>query len=82
MEHVEICIRGRIDQDWSNWLNGLSVTYTAEGDTVLIGSVRDQSVLFGLLDRLSDLGMQLASVTSTGQIQADRHEASQELQQQ
>lgn len=66
MQQVEIRIKGQIDRDWSDWLGGLSITHTAQGETVLNGSVRDQAALYGLLSRLSDLGIQLNSVTSDG----------------
>jgi hypothetical protein len=72
MPHIEIRIKGHINQNWSDWMNGLSITHTEQGETILTGSVRDQSVLYGLLDRLNDLGIELSSVTSTGQNQA-RH---------
>jgi hypothetical protein len=64
MQQVEIRIKGQIDQDWSNWMSGLSITYTEQGETILTGSVRDQSVLYGLLERFSDLGIELGSVTA------------------
>ena len=66
MQQVEIRIKGQIDRDWSDWMSGLAITHTGEGETVLTGSVRDQAALYGLLARLSDLGLQLNSVTSSG----------------
>jgi hypothetical protein len=64
MQQVEIMIKGHIDVEWSGWLAGLAVTHTADGDTVLRGQVPDQPALYGLLNRLSDLGMQLISVSA------------------
>ncbi len=66
MQQVEIMIKGHIDAEWSGWLAGLTVTYTAAGDTVLRGQVPDLPALYGILNRLPDLGMQLISV-STGE---------------
>jgi hypothetical protein len=66
MQYVEIRINGQIDQDWSNWMSGLSITHTEQGETILTGSVRDQSVLYGLLERLNDLGIELSSVATGG----------------
>ena len=65
MEKIEIRIRGQIDESWSDWLGGLNISY-AGGQTVLTGSVRDQSALLGVLNRLSGLGIRLISVTSDG----------------
>ena len=66
MQQIEIRIKGQIDQDWSDWCGGLTITHNEQGETVLSGSIRDQATLRGLLDRLADLGLQLISVSSTG----------------
>jgi hypothetical protein len=64
MQQVEILVKGHIDVEWSGWLGGLAVAHTAEGDTVLRGQIADQPALYGLLNLLSDLGMQLISVSA------------------
>lgn len=66
MQQVEIRIQGQIDNDWSDWMGGLAVTHNERGETVLSGTVRDQSALYGLLSRLSDLGLKLISLTADG----------------
>ena len=73
MEQVEIHIKGQIDKNWSDWLEGLSINYQ-QADTVLTGSVRDQSALYGLLFRLSNLGIQLISLNSTVVCQGKNHD--------
>ena len=67
MELVEIHVKGHIAEDWSDWLGGLTITHTQQGETVFAGSVRDQAALRGLLNRLADLGLQLCSVASAEQ---------------
>ena len=62
MQQVEIRVKGQIDERWSEWLEGLTIAHTAEGETVLTGSVLDQSALYGLLARLRELGLPLLSV--------------------
>jgi hypothetical protein len=71
MPMVEIRVKGQIDQDWSDWLEGLKIDHTKLGETVLKGPVENQSVLFGLLDRLAGLGLQLISVNASEIIQGD-----------
>jgi hypothetical protein len=66
MQSVEIRVKGQIDQGWSEWVGGLTISYTVQGDTVLTGQVRDQAALYGLLEKLSNVGMQLLSFTSQG----------------
>jgi len=68
MQSVEIRIKGSIDQGWSDWLGGLTVSYTGQGDTILTGQVRDQAALYGLLEKLSNVGMQLLSFTFNGTV--------------
>jgi hypothetical protein len=66
MQIIEIRIKGQIDQGWSEWIGGLAINYTEQGDTVLTGQVRDQAALHGLLEKLSNVGMQLLSFSATG----------------
>jgi hypothetical protein len=65
MQQVEIRVKGQIDLDWSDWLGGLKLSHYPDGSTILSGSVRDQAALYGLLSKLSDLGLQLVSVSSS-----------------
>ncbi len=64
MHEVEIRVKGQIDEQWSEWFEGLSVAHSEEGETVLTGRVVDQAALHGLLAKLRDLGVSLLSVSS------------------
>ena len=64
MEYVEIIIKGQLNEDWSDWFGHLDILYTDNGNTLLNGSIRDQSELHGLLATLPNLGLQLLNVTS------------------
>jgi len=64
MHTVEIRVKESIDEDWSAWFAGLSLTRTGDGETVLSGAVVDQAALYGVLTMLRDLGLHLISVTS------------------
>ena len=68
MPVVEIRIEGRIDEHWSDWFEGLMITRTDEGETLLTGEVSDQAALYGLLAKIRDLGLSLVSVK---QIESD-----------
>lgn len=57
-----ITIRGHLDVHWSDWLDGVALSCTECGDTVLHAGVRDQAALYGLLFKLRDLGLSLVSV--------------------
>ena len=57
----QICIRGRVTQRLGSALEGMHPTSGAT-ETVFTGEIRDQSQLYGLLDRVRDLGLELVSV--------------------
>ena len=66
MQQVEIRVKGRIDERWSQWLDGLAISHTSQDETVLTGGVLDQSALYGLMTKLRDLGLSLLSVQCAG----------------
>ena len=63
MEEVRILIKGQVDSNWSKWLGGLTLTPTSEGETLITGMVRDESTLYGLINKLASLGIHLVSVS-------------------
>ncbi len=58
----QIRIKGHLGPEWAEWFDGLTITPDDNGDTLLTGSVVDQSALHGLLKRVRDLGIPLLSV--------------------
>ena len=58
----QIRVQGLLDEYWSEWLGGLSLTPLEGRDTLLAGPVRDQAALHGLLIKIRDLGLVLVSV--------------------
>ncbi|OBK13616.1 hypothetical protein A5636_01220 [Mycobacterium asiaticum] len=56
-----ICIRGRVSERLGCALEGMRLEAGA-AETVFTGEIRDQSELYGLLDRVRDLGLELVSV--------------------
>ena len=56
-----ICIRGRVTERLGSAFEGMRLEGGAT-DSVFTGEIRDQSQLYGLLDRVRDLGLELVSV--------------------
>jgi hypothetical protein len=61
-EYYEIKIKGHLDQRWSEWFSGLTLTHLEGNETLLSGSLPDQAALHGLLERVRDLNLTLISV--------------------
>lgn len=57
----EIRVDGVLGRRWTAWFGGLAVQRDG-GQTVVSGEVIDQAPLFGLLNRIGDLGLVLISV--------------------
>ena len=62
----QIKMQGRLDERWAHWFDGMSIAFerAEDGSTmaVLTGSVIDQAALYGLINRIRDLGLPLISV--------------------
>jgi hypothetical protein len=61
----QIRVPGELGENWSDWIDQMTITVDAEGDsppvTTLQGTL-DQAALQGLLRRLYSLGLPLISV--------------------
>ena len=60
-----IVLRGRLSERFESAFEGMSLE-PGPNQTVLVGDVRDQAHLYGLLDRLRDYGIELVAVEPAG----------------
>ena len=64
--NYSITVEGRLTDNWSDCLGGMSITKNSSGDgsviTTLEGQVRDQADLFGVLNTLYELHLPLLTV--------------------
>ena len=58
---IRIHVKERLSEEWSDWLDGLSITLNEDGKTILMGTVPDQSALRGILGKLWDLNLTVLS---------------------
>ena len=62
MNWYEIRVQRRLDQHWSEWFDGLAITYDGDGNTVLSGPLVDEAALHGVLIKVRDLALPLLAV--------------------
>ncbi len=60
----EIEVEGYLDDRWSEWFDEMQITHHEANVavTILTGEITDQTALYGLLDKVRDLGLVLLSV--------------------
>ena len=58
----EMRVKGQLDQHWSAWFEGLTISYDGEGNTVLRGPLTDEAALQGVLIKIRDLALPLLAL--------------------
>lgn len=58
----QIRVEGHLEEEWTAWFDGMSITHLENSETLLAGPVVDQSALFGLLMKINNLNLTLLSV--------------------
>ena len=59
----QVVVGGELSDDAARAFRGMTLERN-EGNTILVGRIRDQAELQGLLTRISDLGLTLLSATT------------------
>ena len=62
----KIKIKGRLENHWTDWFDGLAFTYEDDGTTTIQGPLPDQAALHSILLKIRDLNLSLISVTELG----------------
>ena len=62
MQQIEIRVKDSLDEHWSDWFQDFRIKPGEEGDSIMVGEVKDQADLYGLIAKLRDLGLTLISV--------------------
>ncbi len=63
----EIRVKGHLDHQWSDWLEGLEMKLCDGGEMILTGDIVDQAALMGVLNKLNRLNLTILSVTQVDQ---------------
>jgi hypothetical protein len=67
----QVVLEGHLNDQWSDWFDGFTITQDERGRTILIGPVIDQAALHGLFKKIRDLGIPLISVNRLDPIDKD-----------
>ena len=67
----EIKIKGRLEDRWTEWFEGLTFTHESDGTTTLSGPLPDQAALHSILLKIRDMNLTLISVTKCESIPED-----------
>jgi hypothetical protein len=62
MIEIEIHIKGKLAPSWSDWFDNLTLRPGPEGDTILTGTLPDSAAVYGVISRISSLGLTLITV--------------------
>lgn len=62
MHRYRILLKSELDPIWEDWLGDMELTHKPDGSTVLVGFLKDQAALYGVLAKLRDLGLTLLSI--------------------
>jgi hypothetical protein len=70
-----IRVRGRLPKRWQTWFEGMEIQADeidhSQKITRISGPVKDQAALFGILERIRDLGIPLLEVRIDGEIKPE-----------
>jgi hypothetical protein len=58
-----IRVKEHLDQHWSEWFDGMTITNEANGDTIISGPLVDQAALHSLLVKKYNLNLMLIAVS-------------------
>ena len=58
----EIRVKGELDARWESWFDGMTIT-SGGNETIIRGTLADQTALHSLLQRIRDLGLPLIAVS-------------------
>jgi hypothetical protein len=61
-KNFEILVKGQLGEEWSDWLEGMKIALTDDGNMKITGVIVDQSALMGILNKINSLNLQVLSV--------------------
>ncbi len=63
MIRYEIRVKGHLDQRWSEWFDGMTITNEENGNAIIAGPMVDQAALHSLLVKIFNLNLPLIALS-------------------
>jgi len=60
--NYQVKVGGHFDHSWSDWFEGMAIKCMEDGTSLITGYIPDQSALYGLINRIQNMGIILISV--------------------
>ena len=60
--YCQIRVKGHLSEQWTAWFADLELDNRPGGEAILAGPLPDQAALYGVLNRMRDLGLALISL--------------------
>lgn len=57
-----IVVKESVHPRWSEWFENMTISPEPDGTTILHGTLQDRAALYGLLNKLRDMGLTLLIV--------------------
>lgn len=62
MKVIRITLKSHVGEEWWSWFGGLTVDYPNAEQTVVHGPLPDMAAVYGLLETIRNLGLEILSV--------------------
>ena len=61
--HYEIRVKESLGEKWADWFDGMAIIPQDNDETLLAGTIPDQSALHGVIGKIRDLNLELLSMS-------------------
>jgi hypothetical protein len=67
MMQCRIRVKGHLSNNWADWFGDMTLENQPGGEALISGLLPDQGALYGVLNRIRDMGLELLSMDCSQQ---------------